>query len=95
MMYFALSVVGLLTFPATAVIAYMLVGCGLSFSLGCLRGGQPGKLLYLPLVPVYIIAHTVPMAWALVDSFVLAKPLTWVKTERRVAEPEIASGERA
>jgi cellulose synthase/poly-beta-1,6-N-acetylglucosamine synthase-like glycosyltransferase len=96
MMYFALSVVGLLTFPATAVIAYMLVACGISFSVGCLRGGQPGKLLYLPLVPIYIIAHTIPMSWALIDSFLLAKPLSWVKTERRVAEPRVStSGGRA
>lgn len=96
MMYFALSLFGLLAFPATAVVAYMLVACGLSFSVGCLRGGQPGKLLYLPLVPVYIIAHTIPMAWALIDSFLLAKPLTWVKTERRVSEPTMSpSGERA
>jgi len=85
MMYFALGVLGLIAFPATGVIVYMLVGCGLSFSVGCVRGGQPRKLLYLPLVPVYIIAHTIPMSWALIDSFLLDKPLKWVKTERSPA----------
>lgn len=82
MMYFALGALGLIAFPGTGAIVYMLVSCGLSFSVGCLRGGQPGKLLYLPLVPVYIIAHTIPMSWALIDSFLLGKPLKWVKTER-------------
>ncbi|MDF3064826.1 MAG: glycosyl transferase [Polyangiaceae bacterium] len=95
MMSFALGALGWGTFPATAVITYMLVSCGLSFSLGCVRGGQPGKLLYLPLVPVYILAHTIPMSWALLDSFLLDKPLTWVKTERAVApsaEVPVAGG---
>lgn len=97
MAYFALATLGLLVFPATSVIVYMLAGCGISFSVGCLRGGQPGKLLYLPLVPVYIIAHTVPMSWALIDSFLLRKPLTWVKTERSAppAAEIPATGEQA
>lgn len=95
MMYFAFAWLGLFAFPATSAIVYMLAGCGVSFSLGCVRGRQPGKLLYLPLVPVYIVAHTIPMSWALIDSFVLGRPLKWVKTERRV-EPELnVSGESA
>jgi cellulose synthase/poly-beta-1,6-N-acetylglucosamine synthase-like glycosyltransferase len=95
MMSFALASLGWRSFPVTPVIVYMLVSCGVSFGLGCVRGGQPGKLLYLPLVPVYIIAHTIPMSWALLDSFLLDKPLQWVKTDRAVvpsAESPAAGG---
>lgn len=87
MMSFALAALGWKSFPVTPVVVYMLASCGLSFGLGCVRGGQPGKLLYLPVVPVYIIAHTIPMSWALLDSFLLDKPLEWVKTERAAAPP--------
>jgi cellulose synthase/poly-beta-1,6-N-acetylglucosamine synthase-like glycosyltransferase len=92
MMYFALAVLGLITFPATALITYALVSYVISFSVGCLRGGQPGKLLYMPLAAVYIIAYAIPASWALVDRFLLAKPLSWVKTERRVAPAEEMPG---
>jgi cellulose synthase/poly-beta-1,6-N-acetylglucosamine synthase-like glycosyltransferase len=96
MMYFTVAWFGLIAFPATAVILYMLASCALSFSLGCVRGGQPGKLLYLPLVPVYIVVHTIPMSWALIDSFLLRRPLTWVKTERAAhAGAELIIGGRA
>jgi hypothetical protein len=40
------------------------------------------NIIYLPIVPLYIIAHSIPMAWSLVDNYILGKPVVWVKTER-------------
>jgi hypothetical protein len=54
--------------------------------VGALRSRRPLNLLLLPLLPGYIVLHTIPMAWALVDSYVLRKPMIWVKTERSLSE---------
>jgi len=87
-----LRALGWLTLPAALFVPIyaMLLSSALSFALGTLRGNRPFNLLFLPLLPLYIVLHTIPMAWALVDSYVLAKPLIWVKTERR-ADPAMAA----
>ncbi len=83
--YFALDQFGLARFHALAPINAMLGSCALGFAVGCFRARRLFDLLYLPLIPVYVILHAVPMARALIDSYVLGKPLVWVKTERSAA----------
>ena len=84
----ALSALGLVALPAALVIPVhaLLLSSGFAFSVGALRSRRPLNLLLLPLLPAYIVLHTIPMAWALVDSYVLKKPLVWVKTERSMRE---------
>ena len=83
-----LSALGLVTLPAAFVVPVhaMLLSSGLAFSVGALRSRRPLNLLLLPLLPGYIVLHTIPMAWALVDSYALHKPLIWVKTERSTSD---------
>jgi len=73
-----------------APVYALLASSGLAFILGALRSRRPLNVLLVPLLPVYIVVHTVPMAWALVDSYLLGKPMVWVKTERPLEanEPE-------
>jgi len=80
----ALSALGLVALPAAFVVPVhaMLLSSGLAFAIGALRSRRPLNLLLLPLLPGYIVLHTIPMAWAMVDSYVLQKPMVWVKTER-------------
>jgi len=75
------------------VPVYALLGSsGLAFVVGALRSRRPLNVPLVPLLPVYIVLHTVPMAWALVDSYLLGKAMLWVKTERpletNAPEPE-------
>ena len=90
-----LRALGLLSLPAALVVPVhaLLLSSGFAFSVGALRSGRPLNLLLLPLLPVYIVLHTIPMAWALVDSYVLDKPMIWVKTER-VLDADISSEAR-
>jgi len=83
-----LSALGLATLPAAFVVPIhaTLISLGLAVSVGALRSRRPLNLLLLPLLPGYIVLHTIPMAWALVDSYVLHKPLIWVKTERSASD---------
>jgi cellulose synthase/poly-beta-1,6-N-acetylglucosamine synthase-like glycosyltransferase len=89
----ALSALGLVALPAALVIPVyaLLLSSGFALSVGALRSRRPLNLLLLPLLPGYIVLHTIPMAWALVDSYVLKKPLVWVKTERSLSDG-LASG---
>lgn len=95
-MYFFLDLVGAIEFHLTAPAYLLLTSCAVAFSVGCIRGRRPKNLLFLPLVPLYIVVHTIPMAWALVDNYVLGKAFLWIKTERAapsipVAAPRAAS----
>jgi len=83
-----LSALGFATLPPAFVIPIyaMLLSSGLAFAVGALRSQRPLNLLLLPLLPGYIVLHTIPMAWALVDNYVLHKPLIWVKTERSASD---------
>lgn len=87
-----LSALGLATLPAAFVLPVhaMLISSGLAFSVGALRSQRPLNLFLLPLLPGYIVLHTIPMAWALVDSYVLRKPLIWVKTERSASDGTVS-----
>ena len=67
---------------ARASVSLMLASCMAASAVGIVRGGRWRDLVYLPLTPFYLIAHSVPMAWALIDNYLLAKPFVWVKTER-------------
>jgi cellulose synthase/poly-beta-1,6-N-acetylglucosamine synthase-like glycosyltransferase len=67
---------------AQASVSFMIASCAVAFAIGALRGGRARDLIYLPLTPFYFILHSVPMAWALIDNYLLAKPFVWVKTER-------------
>jgi len=95
--YFFLGQLGLIQFHASVPIYLIAVGFAFAFSVGMLRGHKAKNLAFLPLVSFYMVAHTIPMTWALIDSYVLGKPLIWVKTERLAArEPDIGlSGGRA
>ena len=92
----ALGAAGLVAVPAALVIPVhaLLLSSGFAFSVGAVRGRRPLNLLLLPLLPAYIVLHTIPMAWALVDSYVLKKPLVWVKTERGASDGTATAPER-
>jgi cellulose synthase/poly-beta-1,6-N-acetylglucosamine synthase-like glycosyltransferase len=77
---------GLLRVAQTSV-SLMLASCAAAFTVGAVRGGRARDLLYVPLTPFYFIVHSIPMAWALVDNYLLTKPFVWVKTDRG-REPE-------
>lgn len=80
--YFLFGRLGLPSGPVALPLALMLVSCSFAFGVGFARGGRLGLVLWLPLVPLYMVLHGIPMAWALIDSYVLGKPVVWVKTER-------------
>jgi cellulose synthase/poly-beta-1,6-N-acetylglucosamine synthase-like glycosyltransferase len=85
--YFSLHVLGVVTFRLAPVIYAMMLSCSFAFSVGFVRARRLDNLLFLGLVPLYMVAHTIPMAWALIDSYVLGKPVVWVKTERGSERP--------
>ncbi len=85
-MYAFLENVGVLPALPRLPLYLVMLGCSLSFSVGFVRGRRTGLIMRLPVVFVYSVLHAVPMAWALIDAYVLGKPRVWVKTERR-AEP--------
>jgi predicted benzoate:H+ symporter BenE len=60
----------------------VMLSCSLSFGVGFVRAQRKDLILLLPLVFVYSVLHAIPMAWALIDAYVLGKPRVWVKTER-------------
>ncbi len=86
-MYAFLELIGVVGFSLRLPMYLMLGSSACAFALGTVRGGKALNLLYLPLVPLYMIAHSIPMAWALVDNYVLGKPFVWVKTERASETP--------
>jgi hypothetical protein len=61
--------------------AFLLSG-PFAFGAGFVRARKVGLLLRLPLVPLYAVLHSIPMAWALIDEYVFGKPAVWVKTDR-------------
>jgi glycosyltransferase involved in cell wall biosynthesis len=60
----------------------MLLACSYAFGVGFVRARRYSLIAWLPLVPLYSVLHAVPMAWALIDGYVLGKPSVWVKTDR-------------
>jgi cellulose synthase/poly-beta-1,6-N-acetylglucosamine synthase-like glycosyltransferase len=79
-----LEQLGLLLSPAWLPIDVTMIGCSFAFAVGFVRARRASRLWLLPIVPVYMILHAVPTLWALIDSYVLGKPVVWVKTERGV-----------
>jgi cellulose synthase/poly-beta-1,6-N-acetylglucosamine synthase-like glycosyltransferase len=67
---------------AQASMFLMLASCAVACTVAVIRGGRARDLAYLPLVPLYLIAHSIPMTWALIDNYLLSKPIVWTKTER-------------
>jgi glycosyltransferase involved in cell wall biosynthesis len=65
----------------------ILLGSSFAFGVGFLRAKRSGLIFFLPLVPLYAVLHSIPMAWALIDGYVLGKPSVWVKTERTRERP--------
>jgi cellulose synthase/poly-beta-1,6-N-acetylglucosamine synthase-like glycosyltransferase len=90
-MYVLLEQVGVVGEQPRLPLYLMMLSCSYAFSVGFIRGKKPGLMLFLPLVPLYSVLHAIPMAWALIDGYVLGKPSVWVKTERR---PEAAAAIR-
>jgi cellulose synthase/poly-beta-1,6-N-acetylglucosamine synthase-like glycosyltransferase len=82
--YFTLGAVGLLPFRFAPAIFALLASSTFAFAVGFVRAGRLDRLLSMGLLPLYMVAHTIPMAWALIDGYVLGKPIVWVKTERGV-----------
>jgi cellulose synthase/poly-beta-1,6-N-acetylglucosamine synthase-like glycosyltransferase len=69
--------------PQSRVPLYaILLTSPFAFGVGFIRGRRSVLSLYLPLVPLYAVLHAIPMAWALIDGYVLGKPAVWVKTDR-------------
>jgi glycosyltransferase involved in cell wall biosynthesis len=65
----------------------MLLACSYAFGVGFVRARRFGLCACLPLVPLYSVLHAIPMAWALIDGYVLGKPSAWVKTDRSLIRP--------
>jgi len=65
----------------------MLLACSYAFGVGFVRARRYGLFACLPLVPLYSVLHAIPMAWALIDGYVLGKPSAWVKTDRSLIRP--------
>jgi glycosyltransferase involved in cell wall biosynthesis len=65
----------------------MLLACSYAFGVGFVRARRYGLFACLPLVPLYSVLHAIPMAWALIDGYVLGKPSVWVKTDRSLIRP--------
>jgi glycosyltransferase involved in cell wall biosynthesis len=65
----------------------MLLACSYAFGVGFVRSGRYSLFACLPLVPLYSVLHAIPMAWALIDAYVLGKPSVWVKTDRSLIRP--------
>ena len=85
--YFALGAFGLLPFQFTPAIYAMMLSSTFAFAAGFARAHQLDRLRFMGLVPLYMIVHSIPMSWALIDSYVLDKPMVWVKTERGARAP--------
>jgi biofilm PGA synthesis N-glycosyltransferase PgaC len=85
--YSFLHLLGWLHFELFLPIYVMLVSCSFAFGVGFLRGNRLRNVLYLPIVPLYMIMHNIPMCWALIDSYVFGTAVTWVKTERVSESP--------
>jgi len=60
----------------------MMLACTYAFGVGFVRARRYALLAWMPLVPLYSVLHAIPMAWALIDAYVLGKPSVWVKTDR-------------
>jgi hypothetical protein len=82
-MYVLLEQVGVVGEQPRLPLYLMMLSCSYAFSVGFIRGRKPWLMLFLPLVPLYLVLHAIPMAWALIDAYLLGKPSVWVKTERR------------
>jgi biofilm PGA synthesis N-glycosyltransferase PgaC len=81
-MYALLENVGLMGQLPRLPLYLVMLSCSLSFGVGFVRAQRRDLILLLPLVFVYSVLHAIPMAWALIDAYVLGKPRVWVKTER-------------
>lgn len=84
-MYVLLGQLGVVPQPARLPLNLMMLACSYAFSVGFVRARRSGLMWLLPIVPLYTVLHSIPMAWALIDGYVLGKPSVWVKTDRSLA----------
>jgi biofilm PGA synthesis N-glycosyltransferase PgaC len=86
-MYVFLERLGVVGAQPRLPIELTLLACSYAFGVGFVRARRSGLLVCLPLVPLYSVLHAIPMAWALIDGYVLGKPSVWVKTDRSLIRP--------